>query len=74
MGAEDSRFRLRRSILQRGLGLAECRQPEGLGSGAPWLGSGAPQPKEHGRRPGPEGGARCHWGGGQEEEDERRPL
>ena len=65
------RFRLRRSVLGRGLGLAVWEQPKGLRNGVPWvgeqvcygLGSGTPRQREPRRRSGPVGKARCLcWG------------
>ena len=47
------RSRLQKPVLGRGLGLAEWRQPEGLGSRVP-------QSRKLGRRSGPTGEARCH--------------
>ena len=60
------RFRLWRSVLGRGLGLAVWRQPEGLVCHG--LGSRVPQSRDDERRPGPTEEVRGHCWGRQEEE------
>ena len=62
------RLRLQRSVLGRGLGLALWGQPEGLRSSTHRERRGTPWQGEPRRRSRPAGEARCHFGGGQEDE------
>ena len=62
-GGWELRVRLWRSVPGRGLGLAVCREPEGLGSSVPGLGRRMPELREPGRS-GQTRQARHHcWGG-----------
>ena len=58
------------SVPERGLGLAVCRQPKGLGSGAPRVREWSATAQDTQEEAGPPGGAGCHCWGHQEEEEQ----